>query len=212
MQGTNTAEAPRLRRPGWKDPRLLVGLLMVLTAVAGVVALVQSMDRNEGYWVAGEDLVPGSSVQAGQLSVVSVGLGDAADDYLRADQALPADATVVGTVRQGELIPAEAVVAADPQSRQPVALTLDDDLPAGTVPGTRVDIWVAAADGQQGFEEPDLVTEGAEIAEVGEVAGAFGNTGDISLQVLLGPGELPEVLNARANGDRISVVPSLGGQ
>ena len=212
MEGTNTAGAPRLRRPGWRDPRLLAGVLLVLLSVAGVVALVRSLDRSEGYWAAGRDLVPGALVQPGDLAVVEARLGDAADDYLPADGPAPQDVSVVGTVRRGELLPARAVAAVDPGSRQAVALTLDDALPAGTGPGARVDVWIATPDGRQGFAEPELVARDAELAEVSEATGSFGTAGDLSVQVLLGPDELPEVLDARGNGARISVVPSLGGR
>ncbi|MDI3331992.1 MAG: SAF domain-containing protein [Micrococcus sp.] len=212
MEGTNSAEAPRLRRPGWKDPRLLAGILLVLLSVAGIVTLVQSLDRSEGYWAAGHDLVPGTVVAPEDLTVVQVRLGDAADDYLPADRPVPAGVSVVGTVRQGELVPADAVATVDPESRQAVALTLEDPLPEGTGPGARVDVWIATADGRQGFREPELVAPHAELAGVSEDSGSFGTTGEVSLQVLLGPEELPRVLDAKGNGARISVVPSLGGR
>lgn len=212
MEGTNSSEAPRLRRPGWKDPRLLAGILLVLLSVAGIVTLVQSLDRSEGYWAAERHLVPGAAVQPDDLTVVQVRLGDAADDYLRADQPVPTDVSVVGTVRQGELVPADAVATMDPESRQAVALTLEDPLPEGTGPGARVDVWIATADGRQGFSEPELVAPHAELAGITEASGSFGTTGDVSLQVLLGPEELPLVLDAKGNGARISVVPSLGGR
>jgi hypothetical protein len=212
VEGTNSAEASRLRRPGWKDPRLLVGMLLVLLSVAGIVTLVQSLDRSQGYWAAGQDLVPGAVVEPEHLTVVQARLGDAADDYLPADRPVPADASVVGTVRQGELIPVDAVASVDPESRQAVALTLEDPLPEGTGPGARVDVWIATADGRQGFNEPDLVAPHAELAGIAEASGSFGTTGEVSLQVLLGPEELPRVLDAKGNGARISVVPSLGGR
>lgn len=212
MEGTNSAEAPRLRRPGWKDPRLLAGILIVLLSVAGIVTLIQSLDRSEGYWAAGEDLVPGAVVEPGHLAVVQARLGDAADDYLPADEPVPPGVSVVGTVRRGELLPAAAVAPVDPQERQAVALTLEDPLPEGTGPGARVDVWIAAADGRQGFEKPELVAPAAELAGLTEASGSFGTTGHVSLQVLLGPEELPRVLDAKGNGARISVVPSLSGR
>lgn len=212
MDGTNSSEAPRLRRPGWKDPRLLAGILLVLLSVAGVVTLIQSLDRSEGYWAAGRDLVPGAVVDPAHLVVVQARLGDAADDYLPADRPLPADVAVVGTIRQGELVPSDAVAVVDPESRQAVALTLEDPLPPGTGPGARVDVWIAPADGRQGFGEPELVAPHAELAGVSEATGSFGATGSTSLQVLLGPQELPQILDAKGNGARISVVPSLGGR
>ncbi|NYL94127.1 flagellar biosynthesis protein FlgA, partial [Salmonella enterica subsp. enterica serovar Typhimurium] len=47
-----SAEGGRLRRPRWRDPRLLVGLMLVLASIAGVVALVASSQRTAAYWTA----------------------------------------------------------------------------------------------------------------------------------------------------------------
>jgi hypothetical protein len=212
VEGKNTAEAPRLRRPGWKDPRLLAGLLLVLLSVAGVVALVQSLDRSEGYWAASSDLVPGDVIESDQLTVVQARLGDAADDYLPAGEPFPDGRSVVGTVRQGEMLPAEAVAAVDPESRQAVSLTVSDPLPEGTDAGARVDVWIAEADGNQGFGTPELVAPSAELAQLSEASGSFGTTSEMTVQILLGPEQLPLVLDAKGNGARISVVPSLVGR
>ena len=46
-----SAEGGRLRRPRWRDPRLLVGLMLVLASIAGVVALVASSQRTAAYAV-----------------------------------------------------------------------------------------------------------------------------------------------------------------
>lgn len=212
MEGKNTVETPRLGRPGWRDPRLLAGLLLVLLSVAGIVALVQSLDSSDGYWAAEQDLVPGEVVEADQLTVVQARLGDAADDYLPASEPFPDSSSVVGTVRQGELLPAGAVAGADPESRQPVSLTVDDPLPEGTGAGARVDVWIAVRDGSQAYAEPELVAPSAELAEVAEAEGSFGASGGVTVQVLVGPEQLPQVLDAKGNGARISVVPSLVGR
>ncbi|MFC7402038.1 flagellar biosynthesis protein FlgA [Citricoccus sp. GCM10030269] len=213
MEGKNAGEdAPRLSRPGWKDPRLLAGMLLVLLSVAGIVALVQSLDRSDGYWAASQDLVPGDVVGPDQLTVVQARLGGATDDYLPATEPFPEGTSVEGTVRQGELVPARAVADVDPQSRQAVSVTVPDPLPDGTDAGSRVDVWIAETDGNQGFEEPELVAPAAELAQVSEATGSFGATGEVTMQLLLGPEELPKVLDAKGNGARISVVPSLVGQ
>ena len=39
MEGNN-AETPRLRRPSWRDPRLIAGVLLVVLSVVGIVLLV----------------------------------------------------------------------------------------------------------------------------------------------------------------------------
>ncbi|WP_413543721.1 flagellar biosynthesis protein FlgA [Citricoccus nitrophenolicus] len=212
MEGKNTVEAPRLGRPGWRDPRLLAGLLLVLLSVAGIVALVQSLDSSDGYWAAEQDLVPGEIVEPDQLAVVQARLGDASGDYLPADEPFPDHSSVVATVRQGELLPAGAVAAADPEARQPISLTVDDPLPDGTGAGARVDVWIAERDGSQDYAEPELVAPSAELAEVTEASGSFGASGGVTVQVLVGPEQLPQVLDAKGNGARISVVPSPVGR
>ena len=48
-----SATAARLKRPSWKDPRLLVGILLVLVSVAGVGFLVGRADRTGEVLAAG---------------------------------------------------------------------------------------------------------------------------------------------------------------
>lgn len=211
MEGNN-AETPRLRRPSWRDPRLIAGVLLVVLSVVGIVLLVRSLDRTEGYWAASADLVPGSALSSEHFTVVQAQLGDATDGYLRATEPAPVGAYVQGTVRRGELVPAESVVQADPEGRQPVSLALQDQLPQGIAPGDRVDVWIAAVEQNQDFAAPELVADGAELAEIREATGAFGTSSNVVVHVLLDPEQLPSVLEAKADGSRISVVPSVGGR
>ncbi|RUQ42008.1 flagellar biosynthesis protein FlgA, partial [Micrococcus sp. HSID17228] len=107
-----SAEGGRLRRPRWRDPRLLVGLVLVLASIAGVVALVASSQRTAAYWTAAEDLPPGTPIAAGDLRPVEVNLSEAGERYLSADAPAPEGRMVSGTVRAGELLPAAALVDA----------------------------------------------------------------------------------------------------
>ena len=138
-----SAEGGRLRRPRWRDPRLLVGLVLVLASIAGVVALVASAQRTAAYWTAAEDLPPGTPIAAGDLRPVEVNLSEAGERYLSADAPAPEGRMVSGTVRAGELLPAAALVDADPDGRRPVGVALDEPLPSGVGVGDRVDVWVA---------------------------------------------------------------------
>ena len=82
--------APRLRRPGWRDPRLLAGVAMVAGSVALGSWAVRSAQSTVPVYVARTALVPGDRVEPGALLVQDVQLG-AVDlgGYLRADRALP---------------------------------------------------------------------------------------------------------------------------
>lgn len=209
MSSVQTAAA-RLRRPSWRDPRLIAGALLVVLSVVGVVMLVQSMDRTRGYWAASSTLVPGEAVHAEDFRVVRVHLGDVSEAYLPADRPAPQEGYLSHTVQKGELVPANSIVPRDPQGRQPVALTVPDRLPEGVSAGDRVDVWVSAPEDGQDLGEPTLTAAAAEIVEIRQAEGAFGTTGETVLQVMLLPQDLPKVLAAKADGSRITVVPAAG--
>lgn len=211
---TSTAPetASRLRRPRWRDPRLLIGLLLVLASVAGVVALLQSADRTDAYWAAKQDLAPGAPLTPDQFVPVEANLSGAEGRYLSADAPAPVDRVLVSAVRAGELVPAAGVVEADPHERQPVGLTLAEPLPAGVGVGDRVDVWVALPlDEGRGFRKPERLASRVELSELVEDSGSFGTGASVRVQAMIGPEELPTLLEAKVRDARITVVPTLGG-
>ena len=87
------------------DPRLLIGLALVVASVAGVVALLSAVDESVAVLAAGEDLSPGDRIQARDLVPVEVRLDAAARHYLLPGD-LPAGGLVVTrSVGEGELVP-----------------------------------------------------------------------------------------------------------
>lgn len=68
-------QAPRLSKPSWKDPRLLIGILLVLASVAGVVALVGNAARTVPMYAAKDALVVGQSITVDSFTIVQVQLG-----------------------------------------------------------------------------------------------------------------------------------------
>lgn len=203
-------DATRLKRPGWKDPRLVVGVLLVVLSIAAVVLVIRQADSRMEYWVAAEDLAPGATITEDQLSTVSVNLGDSGGNYLPADEPLSDSLAVVSTVRQGELLPSEGTGDQDPQLRQPATIEVSQTLPEGLRTGSRVDLWIAyPEDDGRGFFEPELVATGAEIAGMSEASGTFGTGAAGVVQLMLSAEELPAVLGAQANGAQMSLVPSL---
>lgn len=208
---TDRADAPRLRRPGWKDPRLLVGILLVLVSVAAVVLLVRQADSRVEYWAAAQDIAPGAALKPEHVTVVSANLGDSAQEYLPADEPLPEHVAAVATVRQGELLPAGGLAAQDPEQRQQITVQISDLLPEHLSTGDRVDLWIAFPDDTgRGFFEPELVASSAEVVSTSESTAAFGTGATGNVALMLTPEEVPEILGAQANGARMTVVPSLG--
>src|SRR5699024_7063567 len=106
LQGNDMKEKPtealRIRPPGWQDPRLIIGIIVVALCTAGVVTLVHSVDSRQGYWVASGDIVPGTKVNTHDFHVVQASLAESAEKYWVAEDELPEEFFVSTTVRQGE--------------------------------------------------------------------------------------------------------------
>ncbi len=203
-------EAPRLRKPSWKDPRLLIGLLLVLASTAGVIALLESQDTTTQVYSAREDLAVGSKLTEEDLVAVAVRLGDADGAYLPVAGGLPDGAVATRLVTRGELVPATAIGTTDGLDRKPVGLTVEDPLPSGTAAGDRVDVWVSLRTDTNSYEEPRLLLEAAEVAELTVGESALGASSSTLVQVLVDDEAMPELLGALSNDARIAVVLNPG--
>lgn len=109
------APATRATRPGWRDPRLWIGVALVAVSVVAGAQLLAAADDSVPVWSTTTDLAAGAAVTAGDLEARQVRFVDAADldRYVAADQPLPADARLVRSVGEGELLPAAALGAAE---------------------------------------------------------------------------------------------------
>ncbi|WP_407341820.1 hypothetical protein [Pengzhenrongella phosphoraccumulans] len=205
--------AVRLRRPSWRDPRLLAGLVMVAGAVALGSWAVSAAQAYTPVYVARGTLVPGESVGAGDLVVGQVRLSPAeAGHYLAVTAAGPPELVVLRTVFAGELVPASAVGSQASLDVRPVPVQVTDTLSDGVVAGARVDLWVTAAtEGDVG--PPSLLAEGLEVAEVSRPSGAFAVGARTTVHVLVPTGSLPAVLGALAapGAVQLVLVPGTGG-
>ncbi len=208
--------AVRLRRPGWRDPRLLVGLVLIAASVALGSWAVGAAQRTVPVWVARDVLAPGDALQPEDLVVADVRLGGGADRYLRADADLPPDRVVLRTVGAGELVPLAAVGSADALAVRPVAVPLAGPASRGLVAGASVDVWFtpsgadAVAEGAPADAAPRQLASALTVAEVSAPDGAFGTGGGRTVHVLVPVDDLPAVLAALAGDGVVDVVPVPG--
>lgn len=211
MVPESSATAARLKRPSWKDPRLLVGVLLVLASVAGVVFLVGSADRTTEVYAARDGIAVGEKLTPENVVRAKVRLGETEAQYITAESGLPDNAVAVQRIGKDQLVPRASLGAADELDRKPVALTIGEPLPAQAVAGARVDVWVAQPDARNGFSEPKLLLPNAEIAEVTAGSTALGSSRNTVLMVLVEDSQMPGLLGAQANEAKISVVWNPGG-
>lgn len=211
MVSESTATAARLRRPSWKDPRLLMGILLVLVSVAGVVFLINGADRTTEVYAARDGIAVGEELTPENVVRVRVRLGETEQHYIPVESGLPEGVVAVQRIGKDQLVPRANLGAVDDLDRKPVAISIEETLPSQAVAGARVDVWVAQPDAKNGFSEPKLLLPGAEIAEVAEGSSALGSTKTTVLMVLAEDGQMPALLGAQANDAKISVVWNPGG-
>lgn len=210
-ESTATATAARLRRPSWKDPRLLIGILLVLVSVAGVVFLVNSADRTTEVYAARDGIAVGEELTPENVVRAKVRLGETERHYIPVESGLPEGVVAVQRIGKDQLVPRASLGEVDDLDRKPVAISIEETLPSQAVAGARVDVWVAQPDAKNGFSEPKLLLPGAEIAEVTEGSSALGSARTTVLMVLVEDGQMPALLGAQANEAKISVVWNPGG-
>lgn len=211
MSPDATATGARLKRPSWKDPRLLVGVLLVLASVIGVISLVGSADKTTDVYAARDSIAVGEKLSAENVVLAKVRLGETEEHYLTLESGLPEGLVAVQRVGKNQLIPRDSLGKVDALDRKPVTVTIEQSLPDQAVAGTRVDVWVALPDARNGFSEPKLLLPGAEIAQVTPGSTALGSSRNTEVMVLVADNQMPALLGAQANQAKISVVWNPGG-
>ncbi len=200
------ASAPRLKKPSWKDPRLLLGIMLVLASTAGVVALVGAADETTEVFAVDRAIPLGTAVTEEDFAVVPVRLGEVSEAYFPVAEGIPKNAVASSLLRKGELLSRTDLGTADELDRKPVGLRIEDPLPAETGAGSRVDVWVALPDERNGFKEPQQILTAAEISELTVDESVLGASRAMRILVLVEDDDLPPLLGAQSKGAKISVV------
>ncbi len=205
--------ALRAHRSRWRDPRLVVGIVLVAGCALLGARLLGGADDTVGVWAARGSLNAGQAVGASDLVRREVRFGDqgAADAYLSADAPLPDGATLSRAVGAGELVPRTALGDAGTGSLTEVPLSVDSEAVPSTVRvGSVVDVYVtpdAAATDADGPGGPaarsTLVFDDVAVLSVPRTSTSLGPTA--TRQVIVGvdrdqQARLPTALAALAGG------------
>lgn len=220
-----TPPAARLRPARWRDLRLVVGVLLVLTSVAVGARVVSSADDGVPVWAAARPLGPGQSVTVADLQQVTVRLAEPSR-YLSARARPPVGYQVVRAVGQGELLPAAALAAPERAAARRVVVDVPSSEADGLRPGQPVDVYVVEGAGPaagqapaQGAAEvtPRVVVEAVTVAGLGG-GGGFGATGaSRGVALYVDARQVPAVLAATVRGAvhlvaRVGADPTAGGR
>ncbi|MBW3086801.1 hypothetical protein KEM60_03030 [Austwickia sp. TVS 96-490-7B] len=211
---TTAVPARRLRRPGWRDGRLLIGVILVLTSIALGARIVAAADHTVPVYAASAALVPGDKITADRLTRINVALGAHTDTYLRADQPLPEGGVIVREVRPGELLPAAAVVHADQASRAPIVVPITSDSARVLTTGSVVDVWVNERLGRAGstdYGSPQRLVTAAPVGKVPDRdESRLTGTGTTGIQIHVPHHDVEKLIAAMDQGAKITLVPAAG--
>ena len=189
------------------DPRLAIGIVLVVASTAGVWTLVTSLDDSAEVYAVRETVTPGTRIDTGDLVVEAVRLGAAAGRYLTPVD-LPTDGlVVVRTIGAGELVPASAVDEIDRTGLATVVVPARAALPSGLAAGSVVDVWAAREAERGTYEPPSVLIAAAEIAGI-QQSEAMVDSGGPSVELIVPRENVAALLEALASGDTIDLVPA----
>ena len=113
--GQTTWLSPRrpagLARPKWRDTRLLLGVLLVMTSVVVGRGSSPAPIARELVWTVATDLADGIQLTSADLQPRAVRLGSVSGNYLRVAGGGPVGATLARAVSAGDLLPSAALAA-----------------------------------------------------------------------------------------------------
>lgn len=200
--------AQRATTPGWRDPRLWLGVLIIAVSVVVGARILSTADDTTAVWSVERDLSPGEALVAEDVTARKVRFIEGADAerYALVADGVPAGSRLTRAIGTGELVPRSALSASLETGVIEVPITVEPgQLPPSVGAGSIVNIWVTTDSltlGEPGTRAV-LVLEDVVVIEAPGPADAFGSGTDRQLVIGVPADqapELPTALGAAASG------------
>jgi hypothetical protein len=180
--------AARQRRARGRDPRLWLGVVLVLGSIVVGARLLAAADDTTAVWQVGRDIPAGDAVVAADLQVTRAHFDDpaVAARYVLADRPVDPRSRATRDLHAGELLDASAVSSspAPPTRQLPLGVGATQQ-PADLRPGDHVEVWAvpdSSTGAGSGGRVPSLVLRDVRVLSVG--GGVVGASAE--RQVLVG--------------------------
>ena len=166
--------ATRAARSGWRDPRLWVGVLLVVVSVVAGSRLLAAADDTVTVWSVAADAGPGARLDAGDLEPTRVRFADEGDlaGYFSVDDELPAELVLLRGVGAGELLPRAALGTSETTAdtvELPVAVDTEQ-VPPAVQAGSVVSVYLV------GSRDSGPLLEDATVVDAPPLESTFGTT------------------------------------
>jgi hypothetical protein len=149
----STPPARRAQPGGWRDPRLIAGVVIVAVCVLLGAHVLAAADDTVAVWSLRHDVPAGTTIDPADLTVTRVHFsGSGGDRYVPATSSAPRGVATHDLV-EGELLARSALADDDHARLVEVPLSVaPDDLPASVRQGAVVDVWVTPKVAEAGAE------------------------------------------------------------
>lgn len=170
-----------MRLRPWKEPRLVLGVLLVLGATVLGARLAAAGDDRVEYWAVRSSVTPGDAVREDMLEPTRIRLSEAsAQNYLRTDEEFdaPLDELVwAHELSRGSLVGRTSLIARAGRSRGELPLSVAEGAAPGDLQrGDLVDVWVGPGPGDDATTEAVRVLEAVKVLQTGDDAAALGGS------------------------------------
>jgi hypothetical protein len=190
------------------DPRLAIGIVLVVASIVGVVSLVATADDSIEVYAAASPLTPGDRVMSSDLVVRSVKLNESSGFYIARGE-LPAEGFIATRpIGAGELIPTSSLGSHEGLSLTAVVVSPQGGLAETVASGASVDVWASAEADDGGYGAPGVIISSAVVVRLVENDSFVSSAGSSALELLVPRSRVARLLEAMANGDVLSVIPT----
>lgn len=189
------------------DPRLVIGVLLVVIAMVGAVSTVLSVQRTQTVFALSQPVASGQVIPAEALIPVSVTDDERVSLYLAPGNRPEGELTATRPIGAGELVPLSGIGDAD-TSLTTVVVPLTGSLQQQIGVGSGVELWAAMPSDRPGeFAAPEVLAPATQVVRIIEQERMVG-AGEREIELLVPARILPTVLSAVANGAQLMVVPT----
>lgn len=173
----SSPKASRQSLPRWLDPKLILGLLLVLAAMAGGARVVAAADDTVQVWALKSDLPAQASLSKDDLVAKRVRFTDQSDasKYVKASSPVPEDARLARAVGAGELLPAHAVTTDEDKALVDMPIPVEaENAPSNLAVNDKVDLYVVPDNDDESSTQPaERTLENVTVTAIGQ-EGALG--------------------------------------
>ena len=163
-------EPRRVKTPSWFDPRLILGVVLVLGSVALGATVVSRADSSTAVVAVSRDLAAGTVLTAGDVHVTRVRLQSTSGLYVPAGTSV-AGQTLARPLRSGELL-ARSAVGAAASTETTLTVPVRPENAPDVKRGQRIAVWVSTQYCQAVLVIGDVVVQDVRQAGTGALSAA----------------------------------------